>query len=78
MNKFCDWEKQEFDNTSFETVQYTKEMQVKKKLIFMNENSMNFLLFIFNFHSVKGQCLYRGVQETPVLGPCCYSPVFSI
>lgn len=30
MNKFCDWEKQEFDNTSFETVQYTKEMQVKK------------------------------------------------
>ena len=44
-----DWEKQEFDNESFEIVQHTSD---KIQLIFMNKNSMNFLVFIFNFHSV--------------------------
>lgn len=30
MNEFCDWEKQEFNSTSFEIAQYTKWMQVRK------------------------------------------------
>ena len=56
--QILDWEKQEFDNESFEIVQYTSD---KIQLIFMNKNSMNFLIFIFNFHSVMGKRSCRGM-----------------